>query len=337
MSFIWRLLREGPFPLPAQERTTQPIPHTPPQLARRPRRHSTPSTKVREQRASESRLSLPVVAPPAPFLAVAAHDHSSTSMLDLVKAILREERPANTSRAYDTYWQQWYQWCRDNGHSALPAEPEVLAYWLHWLVTGPRHLAPSTAALAASAVADGHKFADLPSPTKSWLVTAMHKVLRTKRQVPKVPQPPLRLNHVMRMAEEMDPARWIDVRDVTMFLVMLTCALRPSEAANLRVSDLTIEPLRIKGAVRKVLHVLVRRAKNDQEGDGHVRPVLQAPDERGYVCPVRAWNSWVSVVRNANSKLCGSEWAFPTETGTRLSKNTPNHLLKKWCVKQGIK
>lgn len=51
---------------------------------------------------------------------------------------LKAGRSENTKATYAFLWKQWEAWCSTNGHSPLPAVPEVLALYLSDMVAGRR-------------------------------------------------------------------------------------------------------------------------------------------------------------------------------------------------------
>jgi hypothetical protein len=55
-----------------------------------------------------------------------------------------------------------------------------------------------------------------------------------------------------------------------MMILMMTCFLRESEVVNLLRSEVQIREIVVSGVAREVAEVYVRKAKNDQAGQGHL-------------------------------------------------------------------
>ena len=118
---------------------------------------------------------------------------------------------------------------------------------------------------------------------------------------------------------------WTDSRDLCMMILMMTCFLRESEVVNLYHEDIRIKSINTNGVSREILEVYVRRAKNDQAGQGHLILVGSAPESS--ICPV--W--WTKLTMNrGRSTGVGSVKLFHTTKGDSLTRSTPCGILQKW-------
>src|SRR6185503_8368323 len=82
------------------------------------------------------------------------------------------------------------------------------------------------------------------------------------------------------------PATPLGARDRAMLLLGFGAALRRSELVALTLGDVATVPGR-------GLHVLVRRSKTDQQGQGQDIAVWANKQEPGF-CPLAAFDAWLS-------------------------------------------
>ncbi len=212
----------------------------------------------------------------------------------------------STLRAYRADMDAFEDWCWGKGYCPLPAAPQVLADYVPEMheVPSPRRLLRGQVDLSTNdpgglransirrrlaAIRYWHKRAGYPSPTDHPLVEEIIAgVLRTK--VEECGETVRRVDPIM--AEELrailaplgrSPR---DVRDRALLLVNFRGALRRSELAALRRSDVTIHA--------DALLVRVRKSKTDKLGAGAVVPIARPASEDSYD-PGAALEAWLAI------------------------------------------
>jgi integrase len=286
---------------------------------------------------------------------------TSDRMKAAVTAILLHQRPINTSATYLTYWRNFQRYCQANKQSALPARPWVVAWWL-WMLCVRDRMKAGTMSVALAAVVDMHKRAGVDSPAEHYDVKAMLKVVKAK--APHITErhvqaPVLRVSDLRALQEKMTELekkakdkKPEHTRDLLLLALMLFTGMRPSEAVGLRIEDVkaTVEeqPVDLRNVSAKVarinvLHVAVKKAKNDQFSRGHVRLVPEA--RMGYLCAIKLWKQWMSIRKewgtdNGKEPLfCNIANPTPAKSANQpprqcsgLSSSTPNGIVKKWMI-----
>ena len=186
----------------------------------------------------------------------------------------------NTRRTYRAGWNRFVRFCKEDGHTALPATGETVTVFME-------HLAREGYALATidtriTAIADRHKSAGEEDPTKTHAVRQQRENLRkTLDPVPDQVEPVL-LEHLRAMA--FNPDTLSDVRDRALLFVGFAGGFRRSELTGLTIDDLR----EVSGGI--VLRV--RRSKTDQEGRGRM---VQIPDRVPALSPTpnEALREWL--------------------------------------------
>jgi integrase len=251
------------------------------------------------------------------------------NLRDSIIQWLRASAPKNTQNSYQTYKKQFKEFCEKRNLPHFPTRPEIVAAFMRYLHE-ERHLAQSTInKLAVAAVADEYKFTGIPAPTKDPLVKATKAVIGRLAKPPKAKEPFTKELFDQMIIKATD--KYVDIRDIFMFMIMMKAMLRESEAVALKKNDVWIEQIEVNGQTEEVLFVFVEKSKTDQERRGHTI-VLAASDECRARCPI-AWFKMYTVTRNGSS-----EFLFHKEKNDqKLSDKTPNHRLKSWLHRIGEK
>ena len=204
-------------------------------------------------------------------------------LLDEAERDVQNATPSSTKRAYSGDWDRFVRWCEENNASSLPAQPEVIAAYVRYLVEGEKKIATIERALASISVAHrlkGHE----PSPTSSKsvrkVVSAQKRLLGTlQRQVS-----PVSIEHLQRLVSEL-PGNVAGARDRAVLLEGFAGAFRRSELVSIDVEDIEDVPEGIR--------ILLRASKTDQERRGVwvAIPFGENPE----TCPVRALRAWLEV------------------------------------------
>ena len=215
-----------------------------------------------------------------------------------------QARSENTKRAYRADWADFTAWCDERAASALPATPETVTLYVasraRATPAGPG-LRVSTLTRRLAAIGQIHKLAGHPSPASRQdepLHSVWRGLVREKGLAPEKVAPALTpdiaamvgaIHAEVQEAESAPPDRAREAtalrgrRDRALLLLGFAGALRRSELAGVRVSDVTVSP--------DGLRLVIPKSKTDQERAGHVIGVAYGAHVA--TCPVRAYQSWV--------------------------------------------
>jgi len=175
--------------------------------------------------------------------------------------------------SYASDMQAFETWCINHGHEPLPASAETLVAYVH--AEGQR-LLPSSLGRRLCGVARIHRLLRYVDPSKD--EDAKLAVRRVRRKKPSRPRQALGVTAKLRdCLIEHCSDDLIGLRDEILVRVGFDTLCRRAELIGLRVEDLIENE-------RGNLSVLVRRAKNDQTGEGRVAPFSSKTSER-----VRHW------------------------------------------------
>lgn len=188
-----------------------------------------------------------------------SHPDALMSTLDWRAAIERLDGAysEHTLRSYRSDFTIFERWCLGNDHAPLPATPQVVA---DFIAADAVRSASSTLKRRLAAIRKVHRLFRLPCPVDDEEVAiALRRAMRAKRRRPRQA---LGLTAALRdQLIAACPDTLIGRRDRAMIAIGYDTLCRRSELVCLRLEDLT----RLSDGGAKIL---VRRAKNDQFGDG---------------------------------------------------------------------
>jgi site-specific recombinase XerD len=209
-----------------------------------------------------------------PALVVGGHAALiSTDELRSARDYAHAEKSDATRRAYASDWRHFESWCAARSADILPAAVETVAAYLAALADGG--LKVSTINRRAAAITYAHRLRGVPPPTAAEPTKAVLRGIRRRVGVAVERKAPATGHAIARMI------RRASVRDRAVLLLGFAAALRRSEIAALRVSDLERAP--------DGLIVHIRKSKTDQEGAGHTVAVPHG----GKLRPVEAVDAWL--------------------------------------------
>lgn len=225
---------------------------------------------------------------------------------DLFRA-LAAAKSVNTKRVYAQGWATWETWAARVGVAPLPAPPAAVAAFLAAAgmpKPGRRAMAVSTLRVWLAAIGHVHAHHGHPPPGAEAVVRAALAGVSREQAArgPRSPQDsrgrpraveaaPLTAPRLLEALAAFQPAAArgvpVAVRDRALLLLGYVCALRRSELANLRWSQIHLDP---RGALGGLLHLGV--TKTDQTGKGARLPVPRS----GVACPVEALEAWARLL-----------------------------------------
>ncbi|WP_460698881.1 site-specific integrase [Nocardia thraciensis] len=216
-----------------------------------------------------------------------------------LRRYLEASQSPNTVRAYRSDWIAWSAWCAAEGRQALPADPLDVAVYLAAAAdarrpSGEWAFGAATLERKSAAVAAVHAANGLPSPTRSDVVRlTLRGIRRTRRAQPERKRPVL-LHTLEQLLGGLPAPGWPTEparrRDALLLLAGFAGALRRSEIAGLRISDVRVDLDHASG--EPVLLIQLPATKTDPTGFTAQRVVLPR-GQHPHTCPVCAFADWI--------------------------------------------
>ncbi len=213
----------------------------------------------------------------------------------------------------------------------MPAAPDTVMGFMRHLLD--RKLSRSTINKAAvSAISALHREFDIPSPTLNARVKLMKKGVTRQTRPPK-PKTPVTLDMLLAMALKVDLTSFIEVRDMTMFILMFYFLMRESEAVALRLTDLQLHDFEGKKLLT-MLFATHEPTKNDPESKGDCVVAEQATDTR--ICPISWYLLYLELRGDRKSPYLFVSGSEANKSAAKLGEKLPNQRLKARCEQVGL-
>lgn len=197
---------------------------------------------------------------------------------DRVDRYVAQEKAGATILAYESSWNLFVAWCRENGYPFLPASPKVVAAYLTELAdngseaSGGKPLAVGTLKKKLSAIVFAHRVVDHLPPTRqegsAELERAMAGIRRSRAGVSKARKRAAAADVLGGMLEAISGGDLRACRDRALLALGMAAALRRSELVAVCYEHLRID--------RRGLLLTIPKSKTDQNGDGHQVAVPRA-------------------------------------------------------------
>jgi site-specific recombinase XerD len=269
---------------------------------------------ARTARRSPARTALPATRGRSAPLALA-------DALTSAAGYAAEEKAAATRRAYRSDWRGFEAWCAGAGATPLPATPATVAAYLAHLADAG--LKASSISRKLAAIAYAHKLKGIDTPTASEAVHAVLRGIRRRIGVAPIQKAPATARAVAAMLEHV-PDTLIGRRDRASLLIGFAAALRRSELAALKVSDLE------RHADGLIVHV--GESKTDQEGAGAQIPIPRG----GRLRPVDAVETWLAAARITDGPIFVSIGKGDRLSRKALSTNAIGEIVKRYAAAAGF-
>lgn len=258
-----------------------------------------------------------------------------------------QHRNTNTAAVYASRVKQFEMWCAKQGVIAthLYYKPSIICSYLIYLST--TKCSTSTVQSTMAAIKDKLKY-----NIEEWnLISSSVLLKETRKTVVKITKPvkskkPLTKQMILQMLMLADERKlntgltFIVQRNIFLIVLMMSAFLRESEAVALGPNDVSIREQNVDGVVMEILHVHVRKAKNDQEQKGHDRDVCggeindntpsENEDDQLTINICELYRRYKSVC------VMTSPYLFHQQNGKKLSKTTPAGILKHAVESIGI-
>ncbi len=194
-------------------------------------------------------------------------------------------RGPGTRRVYRSAWRGFEAWCRSLGREPLAGDPELIA--MYATRRADQKVAVSTLRIDLAAIRTAHLLAGVPrhlrDPRLAMVVEGITRGRGTRPAKQAAPAVPDVLRLLLAACAPVGGT--LGARDRAMLLLGFGAALRRSELVALRIGD--VEPVPGRG-----LHLLVRRSKTDQHGQGQEVAIWANPAEP-LLCPAIALDAWL--------------------------------------------
>ena len=203
----------------------------------------------------------------------------------------------NTRAAYRSAIRVWCAWCDRHGRAPLPASADVVAAFI--ADERDRGLSSSTIAVRLAALRYLHRAAGLPSPTATAAVSETMASIRRD-----APNPTKKRAASLTVLRELLGPISEDlrgVRDRALLLVGFAGALRRSELAGIRISELE--------RTDRGFQVTLPRSKGAQTS----AVTVPIPYGKTELCPVRALTRWLSDAGIDEGAVFRRLWVPPAE------------------------
>lgn len=179
------------------------------------------------------------------------------SVVEQAKEYVTRSKAANTLRAYQSDWRDFGNWCNDQGAQALPAAPEVVAFYLTFLAG--QGIKSSTIQRRVSAISQAHQAAGEENPTRHQAVRAVMAGIRRVHGTNQEGKAPALTEDIRAMVDTL-PDTLLGLRDKALLLIGFAGAFRRSELVGLDVENVQ--------QTKQGLVIMLHRSKSDQEGTG---------------------------------------------------------------------
>jgi site-specific recombinase XerD len=256
----------------------------------------------------------------------------------------RHHQPATTRATYELYQQQFKQFCKSKGWEWAhgPNRDAYVASFLQHRAEGKDALARTTLLGPVSGALFDLYRTEENNPMSSALVRDAKKMVKWTAPSPRKAKEALPLEWLRKAvwAARADKNAVTGWRDICILLIMYTALLRQSEVVRLTVDDLRFDSVTEGKTTRKVVMITVRKAKNDQERKGSVRPVPENAEDR-VLCLHTALRKYLAL-RDGRNPVLFYNSRIPDSAGARgvgpaLSPNSPALFLRARLAQAGMK
>lgn len=229
----------------------------------------------------------------------------------------------STREVYSRDWRAFGVWCHDHGLIDLPAQPEVVAWYLTSLAM--KSFRVTTIRRHSAAIAAAHRASGYPSQTGHPAIKELLRGMSRKLGTPPRPVEALLSEDIRRMIHAL-PDTLISARDRALILIGFAGAFRRSELVGLDVEDVSY---RDEGLV-----VLLRRSKVDQEGKGRLVGIPYGKNP--VTCPVAALQHWLGAFGISEGAIFRGLDRHGHIVSERLSKRSVGEIIKRMAEAAGL-
>lgn len=225
-------------------------------------------------------------------------------------------RADNTIDAYESDWNDFYDWCIHHDVSPFPAEPETIVNYMNDLADAAK---ANTVARRISALTENFDAAGIrDNPCRFPMVKNALKGIKRMKGTLQQGKLPVLFDDIQDMVSSLDGDPLVQARDKAILLVGFYGALRRSEIAGLDVEDLRF--------TRLGLLITLRNSKTDQQNQGQLVAIPYVENKE--ICAVTALKEWLNVSGITSGPLFRGFSRGHTVRKNRISDKTIALIVK---------
>lgn len=235
------------------------------------------------------------------------------------KKRMKKARSDNTLRAYEADWTDFFDWCKHNQLTALPAESETIVNYINDLAD---HAKSNTVSRRLSAISENHIAAGFVSdnPATSGLVKNALNAIRREKGTLQKGKTPLLIEDLLEIAALFDTTDIVGIRDKALLFLGFAGAFRRSELVHIQVQELTF--------TREGLVIFIKNSKGDQLGEGNYIAIPYSSKPK--ICTVSAVKEWLIISNITNGPLFRPLTKNHKIRDTQLSDKSVALIVKKY-------
>jgi integrase len=289
------------------------------------------------QRASaDSTTAEPGLPSPVPEAGGPLPAHLS-QLADRARDYVEAASAANTRKAYAADWKHFSAWCRRQGLSPLPPDPEVVGLYITACASGTaeRHMKPnavSTIERRLAAIGWNCTQRGMPLDRKDRAIATVMAGIRNRHAAPPRQKEAILPEDLIAMLETLDRGSLRGLRDRAMLLVGFSGGLRRSEIVGL---DLGRDQTEDSSGWIEIFDKGVLLTLRGKTGWREVEIGRGSSDA---TCPVAALEMWIKFAKIAKGPLFRRVTGQGKNVGPdRLNDQEVARLVKKTVLAAGVR
>lgn len=286
---------------------------------------------------------------PAPPLSTADGEHLESSglsaatpaplapLVERARGYVEASSSVNTRRAYATDWKHFSDWCRRQGLSPLPPDPQTIGLYVTALASGAdidgrKHSSVSTIERRLSAISWNYTQRGLHLDRKDRHITMVLAGIRNSHATRPRQKEAILPEELIAMLETFDRGTLRGLRDHTMLLIGFAGGLRRSEIVSLDAGRDQTE------GGRGWVEIFKKGLLVTLWGKTGWREVEIGRGSSDLTCPVSAVETWLKLARIAHGPLFRRVTDKGRSVGPdRLKDQEIARLVKKAVLASGIR
>jgi len=240
---------------------------------------------------------------------------------------LEHSKAANTIRAYQSDFNDFWIFCSKNSFRSMPTDPKIVSLYLTQLSSNEAKMSTLKRRIVSIGVIHklkGH-YLDTKHPS---IIENLMGIKRRKGSIQKGKKP-LLINNLKEIIDAIDQQNKEEVkklRDRAIILIGFSGGFRRNEIVSLDYEDLDF--------VQEGLKINLRKSKTDQFGEGFVKG-LPYFDNSQY-CPVVSMQKWIEISKINTGALFRRFNKGSNLSENRLTDQTVALLIKEYLKLVGI-
>ena len=277
--------------------------------------------------------------PPLPVVSKPRLPAHLDALADRARDYVEAASSANTRRAYASDWKHFASWCRRQGFSLLPPDPQVVGLYITALASGSAtgsasgdKKSVSTIERRLSSLTWNFAQRGQPLDRKDRHIATVMAGIRNKHAAPPRQKEAILPEDLIAMLETLDRGSLRGLRDRAMLLIGFAGGLRRSEIVGLDVGrDQTEDGLGWIEILDKGMLVTLR-------GKTGWREVEIGRGSSDATCPVVALQTWLKLGRIAHGPLFRRVTGQGKTVGAeRLNDQEVARLVKRAALAAGVR